>query len=162
MRAPLSSLSRAIILAITLLAVSLLTGCGPSPDTDVTSSPWYNFSSFINTAWKTKAKVALVDEEEYDRRHNLTLLPPRYFDPTDRDYIPQDDLQITAVLPVGTRLRIARLLKDNGTWGGARVSVMLDDGKEVILHASLLTANKFLLNSSSTNWGVNSALLEKL
>lgn len=135
-------------------------GCRRPPDTDISSSPRYNFSSFTNTLWKTKVKVALADMKLYTGRHALTLVGPRAFDKTRPDYYPPDNTQIVAVLPAGTRLRIGHLMEDNGSWGGVRVTALLDDGREVNVSELLLAQNKFFHTSSSTNWGVNPETLE--
>jgi hypothetical protein len=152
---------RKSILAVILLSATAycMTGCRP-PDTDVSSSLSYNFSSFTNTVWKTKVKVALADLEQYTGRHALTLLEPRAFDSTHPEYHPLN-MRLIGVLPVGTRLRIGRLMKDNGNWGGVRATAILDDGREVNISEMLLAENHFFHNSPSTNWGVNPDMLEK-
>src|SRR5438477_13064252 len=90
-------------------------GCGQSyrqpPDTDVSSSPEYNFSSFAGTVWKTKVKVGLADVKRYTGRHDTKLLAPESFDPTHPKYNPPVDAQMIAVLPVGTCLEVERLMK---------------------------------------------------
>jgi hypothetical protein len=67
------------------------------------------------------------------------------------------------VLPVGTRLRIERLMQDNGNWGGVRVTASLEDGKVVYLDEDLLAKNRFLCpgESDSKDWGVDPDMLEK-
>jgi hypothetical protein len=152
---------RESILAVILLSAmaSCMTGCRP-PDTDVSSSPRYNFSSFTTTAWQTKVKVALADLEQYTGRHALTLLAPQDFDLAHPELHPTN-LRVIAVLPVGTRLRIGRLMEDNGNWGGVRVTAILDDGREVNIDEALLAQNHFFHNSPSTNWGVNPDMLGK-
>ena len=72
-------------------------------------------------------------------------------------------MRVIAVLPPGTRLRIARLMKDNGNWGGVWVTASLDDGKVVELSNYLLAKNRFLWPgmSDSNDWGVNPDMLEK-
>ncbi|SRR5258708_6447240 len=150
-----------------------LNGCGQAPnpfkgykqppDTDVTSSPDYNFSSFAGTVWKTKVKVGLADLKRYTGRHDTALLAPEDFDPTDPKYRPPVDMQLIAVLPVGTRVRIERLMKDNGIAGLLWVTASLDDGKVVYLSDYLLAKNRFIWegSSDSTNWGVDPDMLEK-
>lgn len=153
-------------IAILLLAMALsITGCRRPPDTDVSASPYYNFSSFTNTVWKTKGKVALTDTKQYTGRHALTLFPSKIFDPTQPGYNSVDlvNIRLIAELPVGTRVRIGRLMEDNGNWGGVRVKGVLDDGREVVIDDMLLSKNKFLnttLTSPSTNWGVAPDMLE--
>src|SRR5712664_4145070 len=106
-----------VVLGIMILAMIciFLNGCGQSPevamlkqrpDTDVTSSPQYNFKSFAGTVWKTKVKVALADLKQYTGKHDLNLLVPKHFDPTHPGYTPAHHMQIIAELPIGTRLRI--------------------------------------------------------
>jgi hypothetical protein len=150
-----------LILAVVLLnlmAVSLI-GCRPS-DTDVSSLPAYNFSTFTNTVWRTKVKTALADMELYTGRHALTIVGPQAFENTHPNYYPPDKTRILVYLPVGTRLRIARLMRDNGNWGGVRATGFLDDGREVNISEWLLARNTFFHSSSSTNWGVSSEMLE--
>jgi hypothetical protein len=122
------------------MIASLLNGCGQDPnrrdtmfkqrpDTDVTSSPEYNFRSFAGTVWKTKVKVALADLKAYTGEHHITLLTPENFDPAHPRYRPPPYMEkVIAVLPIGTHLRIERLMKDNGNWGGVRVTALLEDG----------------------------------
>ncbi len=71
--------------------------------------------------------------------------------------------QIIVVLPVGTRLRIERLMKDNGSWGGVQVTASLEDGKVVYLSDYLLAKNRFIWPgwSDSKEWGVDPDMLEK-
>src|SRR5258708_28195135 len=98
------------------MASFFLNGCGQAPnpfkgykqppDTDVTSSPEYNFASFAGTVWKAKVKVGLADLKRYTGRLDTVLLAPADFDPTDPKYRPPDDMQLIGVLPVGTRVRI--------------------------------------------------------
>ncbi len=151
-----------------------LNGCGQAPNpfkqppnTDVTSSPEYNFSPFAGTVWKTKVKVGLADIKSYKGEHEITLLAPNGFDPTHPEYRPPENMQMVAVLPVGTRLRIERLMKDNGSWGGLLVTAVLEDGsysqQTVYLSNYLLGKNRFLWqgDTDSTDWDVNPDMLEK-
>lgn len=164
-----------------LALVSLLEGCDQSsnkyvnelknykqpPDTDVTLSPEYNFASFSGTVWKTKAKVALADFKEYTGVHHTYLFVPKRFDPNQPDYTPLHDMKIIAVLPSGTRLRVGRLIQDNGIGDQLWVTgTLVDDTnseKNVYLDHLLLANNRFIAlgPSSSTNWGVNPDMLEK-
>jgi hypothetical protein len=143
-----------------------LNGCR-RPDTDVTSSPEYNFKAFAGTVWKTKVKVALADLKQYTGKHDLNLLVPKHFDPTHPEYTPAHHMQIIAELPIGTRLRIERLMKDNGEWGGVRVVAVLQDEtyseKTVYLDNMLLAKNRFIWIgwSDSKDWGVDPDMLEK-
>jgi hypothetical protein len=137
----------------------LLGGCR---DSDVTSSPDYNFSSFSGTEWKTRVKVAVADTSG-----GIYLIAPESFDPTDAHYRPMADCTVMSVLPVGSRIRIERLMKDNGDWGGVLVSATLEDTpfsqKTVYVERQLLAKNVFIWTgwSYSTNWGVNTNILEK-
>jgi hypothetical protein len=155
----------------------LLSGCGqspmaalkkaysPSPDKDVTASPEYNFSSFTGTVWKTTVKMAIADLKRYTGAKDTMLLPPDCFDPTEPGYNPPAEMQLIAVLPPGTRLRIARLLQDQGVGGICLVEAVLEDGtyaqKAVYLGSSLLAGNRWISGPySNTNWGVNPDRLE--
>jgi hypothetical protein len=140
-----------------------LKGYKQPSDTDVTSSHEYNFSSFAGTVWKTKVKVALADLKRYTGRHDTALLAPEDFDAADPKYRPPDDMEMIAVLPVGTRLRIERLMKDNGIGGLLWVTGSLEDGKVVYVECTLLARNRFTSPglSDSKDWGVDPDLLEK-
>jgi hypothetical protein len=114
--------------------------------------------------WKTKVETALADLKAYNGEHHLTLLPPQNFDPAHPRHVPPAGMQkMSAVLPVGTRVRIERLMKDNGSWGGVRVTASLDDGKVVYLGSCLLARNRFIGGGPSevTDWGVEPDMLEK-
>jgi hypothetical protein len=110
--------------------------------------------------------VAVADLKQYTGKHDLNLLVPKHYDSTHPEYTPAHDMQIIALLPPGTRLRIEKLMKDNGNWGGVRVAAVLEDGtnsqKTVFLDELLLTNNQFIARgpTSSTNWGVNPDMLE--
>jgi hypothetical protein len=155
------------ILRITIMAMAsvFLNGC-QRPDTDVTSSPEYNFSSFAGTVWKTKVKVAVEDVKQ-GGLHQTWLFTPDTFDPTDPKYRPVAGGTVVSVLPIGTRLRIERLMKDNGNWGGVRVIATLEDGthsqKTIYVDPELLAKNRYVWNgwSSSTNWDGDPDILEK-
>jgi hypothetical protein len=167
-------------LKIMILAMAsfFLNGCGQSPDatslkgykqppdTDVTSLPKYNFSSFAGTVWKTKVKVGFADLKQYTGKHDHNLLVPKHYDSTHPEYTPAHDMEIIAVLPAGTRIRIRRLVKDNGAWGGVRVAATLEDGtnseQALFLDELFLENNRFIARgpTSSTNWGVNPDILD--
>jgi hypothetical protein len=169
--------------SIAMLGMSVIfwSGCGRSPDpritllkaykqtndTDVTASPQYNFTSFTNTGWKTKVKMAVLDVKRYNNEHAMDLVPPGCFDPADPNYIPILDSRIIVVLPVGTHLRIDRLMEDNGVWGGVRVMATLEGAtnsqRTVYVNPGLLAKNRFIWAgwSLSTNWDVNADMLEK-
>jgi hypothetical protein len=150
-----------ISVLVLMTVFPLLSGCS---DSDVTSSYLYNFSSFSGTEWKTKIKVAVA---EIDGR-GLFLIAPDSFDPTDTHYRPIAGCKLISVEPVGSRIRIARLMKDNGDWGGVRVTATLEDGsaspRTVYVERELLARNRFLydgVTSPSTNWDVNTNIFEK-
>lgn len=137
----------------------------PSPDTDVTSSRWYNFPSFAGTVWKTKVKTAVAEGKRYTGAPEISLVAPHRFDPTAPHYSSVPDMKIITVLPVGTRVRIERLMKDNGAWGGVQVTATVEDGtnaqRTVFLDNALLAHNQYLQNDlKATNWGVNPERLE--
>lgn len=142
------------------------------PDTDVTLLPKYNFQAFAGTVWKTKVKVALADMEVYHGEHRVYLLPPFAFDRTHPDYRTPPCLEKVIVeLPVGTRVRIERLTKDNGMAGYVQVTISLVDGnafesgsgKVVFIDQNLLVTNQFLspVGSNSKDWAVDPSMLEK-
>ena len=146
---------------------SCLIGCKPKPDTDVTSSPQYNFSAFAGTVWKTKVKTAVVDVENYKGARVVDLVVPKHFDPKDPHYDPNETARIVSEVPPGARLRIDHLMKDNGIWGGLWVTGTLEDGtntqRTVKLDGLLLEHNQFISPawSPSTNWAINTEMLEK-
>ncbi len=169
------------LLIVTLnLPTVFLTGCGqsadplapvkklykPSPDTDVTASPKYNFAPFSGTIWKTKLKTAVAEGKRYTGAPETSLIVPSRFDPTDPNYRPVPGIKIIAVIPEGTRLRIERLMKDNGASGSVQVTATVEDGtntqRTVFLDGRLLLNNMYLLfeMTKSTNWGVNPEFLE--
>jgi len=142
-------------------------GCGPAYN-DVTPSSRYNFSSFSGTTWKTKVDVAIADIKNYTGRHELCLLVPKHFDTNNPEYTPVANCKIIEVMPVGTRLRIERLMEDNGgEWGGVKVSATIQDvsnsQKTVFLDGELLAKNGFITpgDSQSAVWDVNPVMLEK-
>ena len=182
MREPLSKFWQVIFLGVTILtALSFLNGCGQSPEsaikklyrpssgTDVSSDAYYNFSSFAGTVWETKVKLALIDIKRYSNEHVLGLFPPEVFDPTHPRYSPIKDMKMNSVLPIGTRLRIEKLIHDSGVWGGVWVTATLKNDTNSIkkiffdVDPTLLAKNQFIWagSSTSTNWGVNPDMLEK-
>lgn len=74
-------------------------------------------------------------------------------------------MKIVSVLPAGTRLRIRRLMQDNGAWGGVQVTAAVEDGtnaqRTVFLDNALLAPNKYILGPTNTSWSVNPEMLEK-
>ena len=151
------------VLIIGLIMISIfLNGCGRQPDTDVSSEAKYRFSSFAGTAWKTKVTIALGDIKRHNNEQAMTLVPPKFFDPMHPKFTPLPNMRMISVLPVGTRLRIERLMKDNGIVGDLRATASLEDGKVVYIDA-LLAKNRFLDpgDSDSKEWGVDPDMLEK-
>jgi hypothetical protein len=120
----------------------------PKPLRDVTAAPEYNFRPFAGTVWKTKVKVALADVKTYTGAHELNLLAPIHFDMSDPEYTPGSGTHIISACPPGTRLRIGRLMQDQGAWGGIKVEVILLDGtnaqKAAYLDPMLLSGNHWL------------------
>ncbi|MDB6122285.1 MAG: hypothetical protein JWQ71_1278 [Pedosphaera sp.] len=181
MRESCSKSKRSAIHAmIASLALVFLVGCGDSPESlvrnklfsprpnkDVTADPEYNFSPFTNTVWQTKTKTAIGDIKSYTGAYQLILLPPESFDPTDPKYRKIPDIKSTTVLPPGIRLRITRLLKDQGAWGGYLVEGVVEDGTKA--PKTVYVDRDFLANvwwaskgpTTNTNWGVNPDMLEK-
>ena len=162
---------------ITSVLLIFLVGCGnpaevavkklfsPSPDKDVTADPYYNFSPFTNTVWKTKTKTAIGEAKIYTGAYQFRLLPPSCFDPTESNYIKIPDINSIAVMIPNTRLRITRLLKDQGAWGGYQVEAVVEGGtntpKAVYLDKDFLTNVWWASKgpTTNTNWGVNPDLL---
>jgi hypothetical protein len=162
----------AIILVIVILAPSILIGllvkgCDP---TDVTLSPEYKFQSFAGTMWKTKVKMAVAQRKNYRGHGRLVLLTPEFFDATHPEYqVPYPEHKVVIFLPVGSRLRIERLMQDNGSWGGREVFVSLPDqaipsdenGNLIMLPHFFLAPNRHLRTGESEEWDVDPELLEK-
>lgn len=83
------------------LGLSLVPGCGPA-DKDVTNDPRFgDFSTAIVGEWRTKVPLILVRGEFYGGFGYGLLLE-----------INSDRLQKVADLPVGTKIRIERLMLD--------------------------------------------------
>jgi hypothetical protein len=173
-------MNKSSILGMVLSLIPLiLLGCGDAKklvtsngqkgplDTDVSSSPEYNFSSFAGTVWETKVKVALAYVESYSGERALNIFTPQAFDPTCPGYTPVPGMQTISVLPVGTRIRILRLMKDNGNWGGFRVTAKLENGSHseetIYLTSRFLAKNRFIWGgwSSATTWDVDPEILQK-
>jgi hypothetical protein len=172
-------MKRSIFLIAMINIFALLLGCSrgpekavkplyqPSSDKDVTASPDLNFSSFAGTVWKTKTKVAIADLKRYTGARQASLLPPDSFDPTDPKYFGKiPDMKMIAVLPPGVRLRITRLLQDQGAWGGLLVEAVLLDGTNaqqvLYMDPSFFAGNAWTRGpNSNTNWTGDAALLEK-
>jgi hypothetical protein len=94
-----------------LVAMIALLSSGCS-DSDVTSSPRYNFSSFSGTEWKTKVGVAVAKIKQ-GGPGQIYLIPPDSFDTNDAHYRPIAGCTVISVLPIGSRIRIEHLMQDN-------------------------------------------------
>lgn len=162
--------SGVIIFKVVMLATTsiFLSGCGPPPDTNITSSPEYNFSSFAGTVWKTKVKTALLGIELYTGKDIICLSPPDTFDPKDPNYRPVPGAKMVSVLPVGTRVQFERLMKDDGIgdqyWVIATIGAGTNCQTNVYVGRHLLENNEFIPSgpTSSTNWAVNPDMLEAI
>lgn len=164
---------RRLIFAAAVLASVVFIGCGNRPvknqhkDADVSSVPQYNFSLFKGTVWKTRVKIAMADIENYTGRRTTSLLGPSHFDSRHPQYSPPARMQLVTVLPSGAELRIDRLMKDTGNWGGLWVEAILFEGTAtqtiVSLDPEFFGKNVFVWEgwSSSTNWEVNPEILER-
>ncbi len=136
----------------------------PSPDTDVSADPKYNFSSFTGTVWRTRVTMAVADLRRYTGAQDITILAPMHFDPTHSEYIPPSDMQgIISVLPAGTHLRVETLMRDNGAGSillvtGTLLGETNSQGK-AFLDGSLFTRNRWIGFVDSTNWSMNPDLL---
>ena len=168
MQNPPSTFKPTNIFQVMVLAVAfLLEGCGQPPDTDITASPTYNFSSFAGTVWKTKVKTALSEIELYTGKRIICLDAPDVFDPADPHYAPVPGAKIVSMLPVGTRIHIERLMKDNGIGCQYWVIATVEDGTtsqtNIYIGRHFLANNQFIPTgpTSSTNWSVNPDILEK-
>jgi hypothetical protein len=160
--------SKAAPFVVVILATVsiLLNGCGPPPDTDITSSPEYNFSSFAGTTWRTKVKTAFMDIQLYTGNHVVCLFPPDTSDPNDPNYRPVPGEKMVSVLPIGTRVQFEKLMKDNGIGSQLWLIAAVENGTNV--QTNVYVAKDFLENneilsigpSSSTNWEVNPKMLE--
>ena len=168
--------------ALVNMIALILCGCGDSPDVaalktavknyksqpneDVTGNPHYNFSSFSGTLYKTKVKIALAEVTRYTNERVVNLLPPDAFDSNRSDYRPVHNMHMISVLPVGTHLRMERLILDNGMasllWITASIEGETNIQKIIYVDPGLLIKNRFVRGGSmsNTNWGVNPEMLE--
>lgn len=163
--------------ALMLVASLSLSGCGnpaeqsvkklyrPSPDKDVTTSSEFNFSPFLGTVWKTKVKTALAEVKRYTGATDVTLLAPLRFDPADPRYTPIRDMKIIAEIPVGTSVRITRLMQDQGAGGTVQVEAIVQAGtnaeRAVFLDQALLAPPAWTRGpGAKTSWGPNPDMLE--
>ena len=137
----------------------------PSPDKDVTQSPQFNFAHFAGTVYKTRVITAIADIKRYTGVVDTHLLAPLHFDPADPRYTPVKDLKVVAELPVGSRLRITRLLQDQGAGGGPYVEAIVQDGtnadRKVFVDSALLSNPRAGGPGTNLNWDINPNMLEK-
>jgi len=157
-------MSFSIFSILVAMAALLSSGCS---DSDVTSSSQYNFSSFSGTEWKTKVKIAVAEIKQGSTQ--IWLIPPDSFDTNNVHYNPIPQCTVMSVLPAGSRIRIARLMQDNGDWGGVRVTAVVEDSSAshgtIYVEPGLLLNNSYLSyggRSSSTNWIMKPDFFEKL
>ncbi len=164
---------------LTLLAL-FLAGCGEDsnavalknykrkPDTDISAEKRYNFASFAGSVWKTKDKIALASVGLYTGDQVTYVLPPIFFDATRSDYRPSDgNVRIGDVIPAGARLRVDRLMKDNGI--GGLTFVIVDVTYGTTIRTNVFLSEAFIESGPTadfriitTNWIVNAALLEEV
>jgi hypothetical protein len=136
----------------------------PSPDQDVTTSARFNFTPFAGTVWKTKVKTAIADIKRYTGAIDTKLLAPSHFDPSDPQYTPIKDLKVLAELPVGTRLRITRLLQDQGAGGNVEVEAVILDGANAdraVRVDGAMVHDTEPSNAPKIVWGAAPNMLEK-
>ena len=139
----------------------------PSPDKDVTTAPQFNFSPFVGTVWKTKVKTAVAEVKRYTGATDISLLAPMRFDPTNPDYTPIRDMKIIAEMPVGTNVRITRLMQDQGAAGTVEVEAIVQNGtnaeRTVYVDQALLAPPAWTRGpGAKTTWAVNPEMLEKV
>jgi hypothetical protein len=137
----------------------------PSSDKDVTTAAEFNFATFAGTVCKTKVKTAIADIKRYTGVMDTHLLAPMHFDPADPSYTPIKDLKISTELPPGTRLRISRLLQDQGAGGGPYVEAIVQDGTDraVFVDGALLAPPSWTKGpGQKTSWGLNPDMLQKI
>jgi hypothetical protein len=175
----------AFMLMLLAMASLFLNGCGKSsnkdtkeleelnnykqpPDTDVTTSPEYYFSSFAGTVWRTRTKTALAEMKLYTGRQVMAFVSPKLFDPTDPEYraIPDTFLSVVTVFPPGAIVRIDRLIQDNGIGSTVWVIASLENETNsqttnLYLDEEFLANNSFFRGPATLHrWGVNSDYLE--
>lgn len=137
------------------------------PPLDVTQDQKYEFKDFQGTVWRTKVKVALADITRRQDRTQITMLPPCFFDRTHPGFISLHYLTIVQELPIGTKIRINRLMETFGNAGGVYVEATINDETAAKLNKEFINKNKFIYWYSnerdvSNNWGVNTEMLEKV
>ena len=136
-------------LILAVIAALFLSGCKPS-ETNVTDSSRYHFASFAGTAWTTKVKMELADVKEYNGVGHLYIFVSHATDPKSTEYRPPSLWHIVGSVPVGTRIRVERLMFDNGEGSLLWVTASLDSpdlgayyGRVVYLD-NLLLPNRFI------------------
>jgi hypothetical protein len=112
-------------------------------------------------------KVALADITRRQDRTQITMLPPCFFDRTHPGFISLYYLTIIRELPIGTKIRINRLMETFGNAGGVHVVASIDDGTTFELNHHFSNKNKFIHRSwdekdVTNKWGVNPEMLEKV
>lgn len=155
-----------LVLVLGLMVPSALAGC-KQKDSDVTASAGYGFSTLAGSVWRAKTPVGLCVISDGDNLDRTYLFAPKSFEPTHPTYTPPHGMKVQAVLPVGTRVRLDRLMKDNGSWGGVRVTGTVVDGlhagKAVWIGRDLLLENVFTspgLEPRTKVWAVAPEILE--
>jgi hypothetical protein len=164
------------------MASLFLNGCGKSsrdaelinqlnnykqpPDTDVTKNPDYFFSSFAGTVWRTRTKTALVEIKLYTGKQVIWFSPPLVFDPADPNYMPIAGMRVVTVFPAGARIRIDRLMQDNGIGSQVWLIASLENETNcqttnLYVSPTFLENNSFFRGPTSLHrWGVDSNYLE--
>jgi len=154
----------AILLALaSLIGGTSLSGCG-DVETDVTADTRYNFQSFAGSTYKAKDKLTVVKVKQYNGQQNMILFPASTFDRSRSDYRTLPGVLGTVTdVSVGAKVQVSRLMKDNGNWGGVRVTALLEDGTVVYLSERLLVPNKFISvgESQTAAWDLNPESFEK-
>lgn len=136
------------------------------PDTDVSGVPAYNFSAFAGTMWTNKTVLAYGELKDYRGRTITCLLAPDSFDETHPDYSPVAGFRLKRLVPVGTRIKIMHLMRDNGIGGGIDVTATMYSEKtaEEIgwIDNGLFLPIRFLGGTedpTATNWDCRPELL---
>jgi len=152
------------------IPVYMLNAMFGSSITDVTHSPEYNFASMAGTRWKTKTETALAPN--YGGSKRTYLIPPLNFHTAYHEHAGLSGYgrAVTAKFPVGTHLRIEKLIKHRGGVSGVEqlfVIATLEDKvhsrKEVYLSLYFFERNAFLWRNHGPypkTWTANPDLLE--
>ncbi|MBL8824096.1 MAG: hypothetical protein JNJ77_16035 [Planctomycetia bacterium] len=137
------------------------------PPLDVTQEEKYEFKEFQGTIWRTKTRVVLADITDRQDRTEIIMLAPCSFDRNHPEYSPPYHLTVIKEIPIGTKIRINRLLETFGNAGGLDVEGTIDDGTTFQLCHRFLNKNKFIYRywdkkDVISKWGVNQELLESV